>query len=776
MACGAILSKNTRGRASYIFYTLTLVACISATFIFLIALITLIYNNFGGYTLTQFGWTESVFYSILFAGICAVIFFVCGIGARLAPQNPDNDSTLSLRQILLIIMSISGIAFFADCLWLFSEDVFDSLVLMIILIFEVVSLFFWVYDPIIYAVATLFPRKTKAPLEATPGKTNRFAVVICAHNAEQVIGYLLESILATNYPYGKYDTYVVCNNCTDDTALIAQRHRAIPLVRESESTAGKNEALRWMFGVLKEKQHAGTIYDAYIVLSADNLVNENFFLEINTHLNQGHELMQAYLGSKNPNDTIISRCSSIGFWLRNADRQQARARINLSAKADNTGLVIRPSLLDEITWEDNCLTEELSFGVKYLLEKNHACHWIHSAILYDERSLTLKASLRQRTRWMQGRMSTMTTFTPSLLLNAFKKRSLDHFDMALYLIKPFFVLLSFFFYAARSILYILFPQSVAGFTLLIDFPIALVLLSSYFLLAIYTLARENYLRYTPWLPIQFLYTFTWFLPLLRSFMKRNESYWVSSFHVRGVAINEVHEDVQINEARRKLAGLENLHRLPIGQILFKAGIITLDELKHAVAIQRKKGGYLGNILVDNNAITEETLSSYISVQHSLRETAEYIPYRFQRVQIGKILLDAHIINRNQLDIAVKRQQEQGGKIGENMIELGYLSIETLNLFLNLQDVISKNYLDEVSATDLLENMTSLKEFDYESLEKLILTSGLVSNQQLALAQDHQEETSVDLLDALLDLGFITRDTLTTIERTIQLSAETEGQQ
>lgn len=768
MVCGALLSKNARGKITYIFYIISSIACIIATLLFLIVAITLVYNRFGPYTQSRFGWNESNFYAVLFAGLCAIAFIFCGMASRFVKGTPDNDSTLNPRQILVIIMVVSGIAFFTTCLRLASTQVFDCFVLAAILLFEVGSIFFWFYDPLIYTIASLFPRKTKAPLPATPGKTNRFAIIICAHNEEQVVGYLLESIFATNYPYGKYDTYVVCDDCSDDTALIAQRQGAIPLIKENKSSEGKIEALQWAFGILKKKQQKETEYDAYITLNADNLVNENFLTEINYHLNQGHELMQTYHGSKNPDDTVISRCSSMGSWLENAIHEQARTLLNLSANAGGTGLVIRPSLLEEIPWEADCLTEELAFNVKYLLGKKRNCHWVHSAVLYEERPLTLKASFKRRGRRMQGHMATMVTYAPSLFLSSLKTRSFSQFDMAIHLVKPLFVLLSVFFYTVRSIFFLFFPQSVAGATVLVDFPLALMLVLGYFLVQIYALARENYLRYAAWLFLRFLYTCTWFLPLLRSFMKRNESYWVSTYHARALAINEVSEDMQINEVRRKLAGLENLHLLPIGQILFKAGIITFDDLERAVAVQRRRGGYLGNILVDNGAISEETLSFYISIQQSIHETTASDPQRFQWLHLSQILLDAHMITREQLDEALLRQRERGGEIGENMISLGFVSRETLECFLQLQKVINANFLGEEAAADLIENMTSLKTCDYESLERLILNSGLVSDRQLSLAYEHQKDASIDLLDALQDLGFVTRDTLSTIEQAVKV--------
>ncbi len=55
---------------------------------------------------------------------------------------------------------------------------------------------------------------------------HRYAVLIAARNEENVLGGLLDSIRAQNYPSELVDIYVVADNCTDTTAEIAYAHGA----------------------------------------------------------------------------------------------------------------------------------------------------------------------------------------------------------------------------------------------------------------------------------------------------------------------------------------------------------------------------------------------------------------------------------------------------------------------------------------------------------------------------------------------------------------------
>ena len=105
----------------------------------------------------------------------------------------------------------------------------------------------------------------------TPEKT--FAVVVAAHNEEAVIGQLIENLKRLDYPAELYDIYVIADNCTDDTAAIAEKEGAIVCERTHPTKKSKGFALEWMFERLFEMDRE---YDAIAIFDADNLVHPNF--------------------------------------------------------------------------------------------------------------------------------------------------------------------------------------------------------------------------------------------------------------------------------------------------------------------------------------------------------------------------------------------------------------------------------------------------------------------------------------------------------------------
>ena len=55
-----------------------------------------------------------------------------------------------------------------------------------------------------------------------PAKANRYAVLICARNEQRVIGDLIASLRGQTYDQSLLSIFVLADNCTDDTAMVAK--------------------------------------------------------------------------------------------------------------------------------------------------------------------------------------------------------------------------------------------------------------------------------------------------------------------------------------------------------------------------------------------------------------------------------------------------------------------------------------------------------------------------------------------------------------------------
>lgn len=269
-------------------------------------------------------------------------------------------------------------------------------------------------------------------------KTNkRFAMIVAAHNEEVVIGNLVESLKKQKYPKEMYDIFVIADNCTDDTAKIAREYGANVYERFNKEQRGKGYALEWMFAKIFKMDKK---YDAVAVFDADNLVSPDWIREINSKMTQGYKVVQGYIDSKNPNDSWIATSYSVSFWSQNRMYQLARANMGLSNQIGGTGFAIDTKILNDLGWGATCLTEDLEFSCKLILN-GQKVGWAHDAIIYDEKPLTLKQSWVQRKRWMQGFTDVASRYFFKLLKKGLKEKKWFILDCALYVVQPFLTLM-----------------------------------------------------------------------------------------------------------------------------------------------------------------------------------------------------------------------------------------------------------------------------------------------------------------------------------------------
>ncbi len=278
-------------------------------------------------------------------------------------------------------------------------------------------------------------KRKKEKKNYTP--TKKFAMVVAAHNEEVVIGKLIESMLNQNYPRELFDIFVIADNCTDNTAKIARKYGVYVYERFNKDQRGKGYALEWIFDKIFKMQKK---YDAIAIFDADNLVSKNWCKEINSKMLEGYKVVQGYIDSKNPNDSWIAASYSIAFWTQNRMYQLARANVGLSNQIGGTGFAIDTDILKELGWGATCLTEDLEFSCKLILN-GEKVGWAHDAIIYDEKPLTLKQSWVQRRRWMQGFTDVATRYFFKLFKKGIKERNWFVIDCALYSIQPFFTLM-----------------------------------------------------------------------------------------------------------------------------------------------------------------------------------------------------------------------------------------------------------------------------------------------------------------------------------------------
>ncbi|MEX2238076.1 MAG: glycosyltransferase family 2 protein [Dehalococcoidia bacterium] len=367
----------------------------------------------------------------------------------------------------------------------------------------------------------------------TPEK--RFAIIVPAHNEDKVIGETISSLKAMEYPDELYEIFVIADNCSDDTAANARVAGATVLERWNDEKRGKPFAFEWGF---YEIEASGKHFDGIVTIDADNVVSANLLTEFNSRLLKGETVIQAYLDTKNPNDNWITWAYAMAFWLAARTYQLARYQLGLPCALGGTGFCIEISVLRKYGWDVTSLTDDLEYTMRVLLNGIKPT-WAHDAVIYDEKPLTMRASMRQRMRWMQGHWDVAHRYFMPLLRKAIRDRDFAALDGAIYCIAPTRVLLWSLTLALAWMPYF-FPQ-VLFFLPDVGLWLGVAVIAFYIIYpGIYLMLErvpwKYLLRYIIVIPV---FGLTWIPITWLGYFRRRRKHWDKTDHTRSLSIDEV---------------------------------------------------------------------------------------------------------------------------------------------------------------------------------------------------------------------------------------------
>lgn len=249
----------------------------------------------------------------------------------------------------------------------------------------------------VYLILPFFRKARSEPVK----KPTRYAILIAARNEEAVLPHLLDSIHAQDYPKELITTYVIADNCTDNTAAVAEAKGARVYRRFNTCQVGKGYALNFLLNTIRD---AGELerFDAFLIFDADNLLEPDYISRMNGLVSQGYESFCGYRNSKNFGTNWLSSGYALWYLHESAHLNQSRMMLGTSCAVNGTGFGFTRQLLERLGgWNFTTLTEDIEFGT-WCATHGVRIGYCHDAVLYDEQPTSFRVSTRQRTRWIQG--------------------------------------------------------------------------------------------------------------------------------------------------------------------------------------------------------------------------------------------------------------------------------------------------------------------------------------------------------------------------------------
>ena len=166
-----------------------------------------------------------------------------------------------------------------------------------------------------------------------------FKILVPAHNEELLLGKLLRSITAQEYPEDLYDVLVIADNCTDQTAKIARQLGVRATERKNSKLVGKGFAIKCGLESLASEH-----YDAVLIIDADSIVETRLLKILDEAIQEGARIIQCYNGLANPDDSWFTRLMDVSRTFGNEILEPAKEKFGLSSHLMGNGMSLHRRL------------------------------------------------------------------------------------------------------------------------------------------------------------------------------------------------------------------------------------------------------------------------------------------------------------------------------------------------------------------------------------------------------------------------------------------------
>lgn len=239
----------------------------------------------------------------------------------------------------------------------------------------------------------------------------RVAVLVPAHNESAGLLSTVGDIRAQLRPGDRL--LVVADNCTDDTAAVAEKAGAEVIERFDRSKVGKGYALD--FGIRHLKLDAP---DILIVIDADCRLAEGTVASLSRACQrtgrpaQALDLMTA-AGQSEPHFRVAEFAWRVKNWVRPLGLKN----LSLPCQLMGTGMAFPWAVIGKVNIASGRIVEDLNLGLD-LAAIGHPAIFCPSALVTSRFPETGAGANAQRQRWEQGHIHTILAVAPRFLVRA----------------------------------------------------------------------------------------------------------------------------------------------------------------------------------------------------------------------------------------------------------------------------------------------------------------------------------------------------------------------
>lgn len=272
---------------------------------------------------------------------------------------------------------------------------------------------------LIFAIgAKLSASKAFVKLPDALAPESSMAVFIPGYKEDAVIVDVAKKALIQDYT--NYTVIIIADSFLPETlALLNELPIKVVEVQFEQST--KVKALNFAMSQLKET------YDLAVILDADNVMEKDFLAKINEAYQQGKTVIQGRRIAKNT-DTSYALLDALSEAINNNIYNLGQINLGFSARLVGSGMAFQYPLFQSLMADSVAVggfDKELELK---LLEQGKHIHYVHNAIVWDEKVSKVAVFAKQRRRWLSAQYHYLKAYGGRAIKDLLSKGNLDFFN------------------------------------------------------------------------------------------------------------------------------------------------------------------------------------------------------------------------------------------------------------------------------------------------------------------------------------------------------------
>ncbi len=239
------------------------------------------------------------------------------------------------------------------------------------------------------------------------GHPGSIAVIVPAHNEETVLRKTLEGLQSQLRPQD--NILVVADNCTDNTAQVAQSVGATVIERSDALRRGKGYALAYGLQSLQTSPP-----DIVVFMDADCDLQPHGLLALADYAQSTGRPVQAnYLIEQSAQGSLKSKVSAFAIKVKNFVRPLGLTRLGAPCLLTGTGIALPWSVATAVNVASGHIAEDMKWGLD-LAVAGYPPTFLPGVQVTSRLPSDDQAAKTQRTRWEHGHLQIMKEYLPRL--------------------------------------------------------------------------------------------------------------------------------------------------------------------------------------------------------------------------------------------------------------------------------------------------------------------------------------------------------------------------